>query len=872
MRKLLLIDGSNIMFRAYYATAYSGNLMQNSKGEYTNAVFGLANMLNAIINESFTHVVVAFDKGKETFRHKEYEAYKAKRKAMPDEFRMQLDWIRELIDHLGFLQYEDEALEADDIIGSLTTQYYDDFDEIEIISNDRDLFQLLNNKVTLRLSKRGVQPEMRYTKKHLNDELNITPSQIPDLKGLMGDSSDNLPGVPGVGEKTALKLLQEYGSIETLLANQHELKGKLKERIQNHEKEAVLCKRLATIITDERLPIELHQMEYTGINQEALIDFYQRMEFHSLIKRLDTKKPSQKVIKAIEMIDDHEALPNSYPKESILLLERFGDNYHLAEPLGFFVYSEDNAFYVKYQTALKSSTFVAYLTSTEHLKMTFDVKAMMVQLFKENIHLQGVQFDLLLAAYVLNPLNTKEDFKVVVQNFDYHDIPYHEEVYGKGAKQAIPTDQSIANYAYKKALAIKALEQTLKEKLKNQDQERLFYAIEMPLAKTLAKMEFRGIRVDRDALEQLDEDLGREIDLVSEKIHQHAGTQFNISSPKQLGEILFEKLALPSYKKSKTGYSTNVDVLHKLQGKHPIIEDILRYRTLTKLQSTYVKGLVSAMHDDGKIHTIYKQAFTQTGRLSSVEPNLQNIPIRTEMGRLIRKVFVPEENDRLIASDYSQIELRVLAHMADEDTLINAFNHHQDIHTMTAQEIFEKASITANERRIAKAVNFGIIYGQSAWGLSEEIGIGQKEAEAFIDRYYKKFSKIAAFMDAIIDQARDHGYVQTLLKRRRYIPEIHSKIYAQRELGKRTAMNAPIQGSAADIIKIAMVEIDRKLVEGKFDSTLILQIHDELVFNVKKHEEKAVQKLIQEVMEQALKLNVPLTVSISSGENLDDAK
>ncbi len=872
MRKLLLIDGSNIMFRAYYATAYSGNLMQNSKGEYTNAVFGLANMLNAILNESFTHVLVAFDKGKETFRHKEYEAYKAKRKAMPEEFRMQLDWIREIIDYLGFHQFEDEALEADDIIGSLTKQYYDQFDEIEIISNDRDLFQLLNNKVTIRLSKRGIQPEMRYTKKHLKEELNISPEQIPDLKGLMGDSSDNLPGIPGVGEKTALKLLEEYGSIETILANQHELKGKLKERIQQHEKDAVLCKRLATIITDEKLAISMNDMEYKGIRKEQLIAFYQRMEFHSLIRRIENQKAPKKVSNKIDIIKNETDLPKSYAKENVLVMESFGENYHRSEKLGFFVLNEDSSFYINYQTAIHSPSFVMFLEDEKCKKITFDVKAIMVQLRQDGITLKGADFDLLLAAYVLNPLNTKEDFKVVVQNFEYHDVHYHEEIYGKGVKQEIPEEGILVNYAYKKALAIQVLHPKLKEMIKTQDQEKLFYDIEMPLSKTLANMEFTGIRIDQNALKQLDEDLTRETELVTEKIYEHAGTEFNISSPKQLGEILFERLNLPSYKKSKTGYSTNIDVLKKLEGKHPIIDDIMRYRSLTKLQSTYVKGLSQAIHEDGKIHTIYKQAFTQTGRLSSIEPNLQNIPIRTEMGRLIRKVFIPEENDTLLASDYSQIELRVLAHMAEEDTLIKAFKNNEDIHSTTAQEIFEKTKITAGDRRIAKAVNFGIIYGQSAWGLSEELNISQKEADAFIERYYRKFSKIASFMDSIIDQARDQGYVKTLLNRRRYIPEIHSKIYAQRELGKRTAMNAPIQGSAADIIKIAMIEIEKQMLKENYQSQLILQIHDELVFNVKKSEESSLKQLIKEVMEKAIDIKVPLTVNIASGENLNDAK
>lgn len=870
VKKLLLIDGSNLMFRAYYATAYSGNLMKNSHGEYTNAVFGMANMLNLILKEEFTHILVAFDKGKSTYRHKEYEDYKAGRKPMPDEFRQQLPLIREITEKLGIFIHESEDLEADDIIGILTKKYYDDFDDIEIISNDKDLYQLLNHKVNMRISKRGLEPEKIFTEKDLMNELGITPAQVPDLKGLMGDSSDNLPGIPGVGEKTALKLLKEYETIETLLKNVNELKGKLKERVQNHGEEALKWRKLATIITDYDLGISLDDIEYNGFDEEALIEFYERLEFHTFIKRLEKTQKKESIKYTVLTNDDviEEALDDN----GYIILEAFKDNYHQAEKLGLAVVIKDQYYFIPYETLLKSKAAITYLESHAFEKYTFDLKKTQVLLKQDGINIHNVPFDLLLAAYVINPSFTKDDFKVVVSNFDYQDVPYKEDVYGKGAKQKIPAPSVFQEYAVKQAIAIQSLKEELTKQLKKQNQFKLYTDVEIPLTTILGDMEFVGVRLDLEALNAFNDQLETEIESLTKSIHDDAGETFNISSPKQLGEVLFEKLELPSYKKSKTGYSTNIDVLNKLKDKHPIIDKIIRYRSITKLQSTYVKGLKESMHDDGKIHTIYKQAFTQTGRLSSIEPNLQNIPIRTELGRDLRKVFIPEENHVLLASDYSQIELRVLAHMANEQTLIKAFKDGEDIHSITGKQIFEKDEITSNERRIAKAVNFGIIYGQSAWGLSDDLGISQKDADTFINRYYKRFSGISTFMDSIIEKAKNDGYVETMFNRRRYIPEVNSRVYQQRELGKRTAMNAPLQGSAADIIKIAMVNIDRALKKEKMKTTMILQIHDELVFTVPKDEQEKAESLITKVMEDAVELKVPLTVSLAIGDNLNEAK
>ncbi|MFW6284869.1 MAG: DNA polymerase I [Bacillota bacterium] len=880
MKKLILIDGSNLMFRAYYATAYSGRMMKNSKGEFTNAVYAITNMLNLILKEDFSHILVAFDKGKATFRHKAYEAYKAQRKPMPDEFRSQLPYIKAVPDKLGITVYEDEAFEADDIIATLAYKYYDDFDDIEIISNDRDLFQLLNHKVHMRISKRGIEPEKNYTEDTLKEDLGLKPSQIPDLKGLMGDSSDNLPGVPGVGEKTALKLLHEYGDIETLLRHANELKGKLKERIQNNSNEAQTFRDLATVKTDADLDLTLEDLRYKGMDKDALIDFYEHLEFHSLLRRLrkdngldEKQEASSNKVKPTSTLNETDDIEKAVQaKNTTLILESFGENYHFAKKLGFLLSSEERADFIPYEKAIESKAFKDYLLDANRLKSVHDVKKMRVMLKADGLDIKGVDFDLLLAAYVLNPSNTKEDFKVIVSNFDYHDVPYLEDVYGKGKKAGIPEKKTYIEYARKKARAIEHLRSQMETLIKDHDQTELYSAIELPLAFVLADMESEGVSIDTEALKAIDIDLEKELDSLTEEIHELAGETFNIGSPKQLSQILFERLGLPPQKKTKTGYSTNVDVLKKLQGKHPIIDKLLRYRMIDKLKSAYIKGLSEAVHDDGKIHTIYKQAFTQTGRLSSIEPNLQTIPIRSEMGRNIRKVFIPSKGHVLIAADYSQIELRLLAHLANEKRMIEAFNHDEDIHTATGKLVFEKDELTANERRMAKAVNFGIIYGQTPWGLSQELGISNQAAKTFIERYYERFSGIEAYMKEVVDFAKENGYVKTMYNRRRYIPELNSKIHAQRELGKRTAMNAPLQGSAADLIKIAMNAIDSAIKEKGLKSRLILQIHDELVFDVPKDEAKTMQKLVKETMEGVADLKVPLTVDALIGENLDEAK
>ncbi len=870
MKRLLLIDGSNLMFRAYYATAYSGNLMRNSKGEYTNAVYAFTNMLNRIREEHFTHVLVAFDKGKATFRHKAYEEYKAKRKPMPDEFKSQLSFVKEVPKKLGMAVHESEEIEADDIIGSFANRHYDDFDAIEIISNDRDLYQLLNHKVTMRIAKRGLDIDETYTQKSLEKDFGISPAQVPDLKGLMGDASDNIPGIPGVGEKTALRLLHEYGSIENILKNLNELKGKLKERISENADEALRWRDLAKVKLDAEIGPDLAATAYEGPDKSELKNFYERMEFHSLLKRLEGGKKKNKAKKTV-IIRDEKKIPAVLRGHVHIVLEAFGENYHHAERLGFGLESDAGCFFIPYDVFLASESMKDFLADDACKKSTFNLKRMNVMLKQDGVELRGVTFDLLLAVYCLNPSYADKDFRVVSARFGEDDVPYLEEVYGKGAKSAVPDETTYTDYAVKKASLLAGLEEEVASELEKREQTPLFQDIEMPLAPILARMEERGVRIDLEALKDIEKQLDEELDSITEEIHHLAGTSFNIASPKQLAEVLFERLDLPVLRKTKTGPSTSIDVLKKLADRHPIIKKIMRHRTVNKLKTAYVKSLFDAAKE-GRIHTIYKQALTQTGRLSSIEPNLQTIPIRTETGRKLRRVFRADEGCVLLTADYSQIELRLLAHMAKEKELIRAFEEGEDIHTHTGREILGKQELSADERRLAKAVNFGIIYGQSPYGLSEELSISVAEARRFIERYYERFPGIKAFMDKVIEQAEKEGFVETLYGRRRYIPEMKSKIHAQRENGKRIAMNAPLQGSAADIIKIAMILVEQALVEKDLQSRLVLQIHDELVLNVKEEEQDVVKDLVKEKMEGAADLLVPLTTEVALGGNLDEAK
>ena len=716
MNTLVLIDGNSLMYRAYYATAYSGNLMKTSTGIFTNALYGFVNMMNKVLEDySHTHMLVAFDAGKTTFRHEVLESYKDGRKPMPDEMRSQVNLIKKYLDLLGVKRLELPTYEADDIIGTLATLAEgDSFEKIHIITGDKDLLQMVNEKTIVHITRKGVTDIDSFDEAAVFAKYEVSPQQIVDLKGLMGDPSDNLPGIPGVGEKTAIKLLKQFETVENLVAHTDELKGKMKEKVEANVEQALLCKRMATIYKEVPLPVTFDDLRYEGPHTQELMDFFKEMEFNAFLKKIQLEEKKEvKPKQPIRIIHEEQELEGLTYQDSAIHVEVFEENYHQATILGIAVVNKDEAYYVPFDVFKKSEAFLAFLKDEQYKKSVFDVKRSRVALMWEGIELAGVDFDLLLATYILNPTNGSNEFKKVVMHYDYDEVPYDEEVYGKGAKRAIAKIEKVAEYALDIATAIFKLKETVLDRLKDQKQLELFEEMEMPLADVLASMEFDGMTLDLNGLAEMGDTLKSRIVSLESSIYEQAGTTFNINSPKQLGEVLFEKLELPVIKKTKTGYSTNADVLEKLRDAHPIIDLIMEYRTLTKLYSTYIEGLKKSCYADGKVHTIFNQALTQTGRLSSIEPNLQNIPIRLEEGRLIRRAFVPSHEGWLIlGADYSQIELRILAHISNTESLIEAFTHGEDIHKKTAMDVFKvsEEEMTSDLRRSAKAINFEIIY------------------------------------------------------------------------------------------------------------------------------------------------------------------
>jgi DNA polymerase-1 len=868
MEKLILIDGNSLFFRAYYATAYLGtaNLMKNSQGVYTNALFGFVNMIDKIIDQPYTHALIAFDTKEKTKRHLSYDAYKAGRPPMPEEMAQQIPLIHS---YLNYLNLKDESLagyEADDIIGTLSRLASENGYEVSIYSSDKDLLQLINDKVTVHLLKKGVTDIESMNPKTFYDKYELHHTQMIDLKALMGDPSDNIPGVPGVGEKTAIKLLKEYETLENLMSHKTEIKGKLGERLIEHEQLAIMSKELATIDLYVPLDFTLEDTIKKPVRTEDLIGFYNEMDLHHFIKRIDKKDTAVDTF-TYKVLKDHDEISNILKPNLAIHIEFSDYNYHNSDILGFGLSDGTNHYYIHKDDALASIDFQLYLSDPFTEKYTYDSKAFRVALKWLGYDLRGVKFDLLLAAYLINQKIAKDDFKVICMAFNYNQIDYDDNIYGRGAKKGIPSEDIYQTHIAKKAKAIFDLRAPLLDELKAYDQLSLFYDIEMPLSIVLADMEYTGVKVDQEELNRQKESLKSRITELEKKIYESSGKKFNISSPKQLAEVLFVDLNLEPSKKTKTkSLSTNVEVLNTLKDKHPVVELILEYRQLSKLYSTYIEGLEKSIFSDSKVHTIYAQALTATGRLSSIEPNLQNIPIRTEEGREIRKLFVPSKKDyQLLGADYSQIELRVLAHMGEVKNLIENFNSNKDVHSQTALEVFGSAS--KEDRRKAKAVNFGIIYGIGAWSLSEDIGVTPREAQAYIDKYLDFYPEIKTYMDSVITEASSLGYVKTLFNRRRYIEEIKSPIYAVREFGKRTAMNAPIQGSAADIIKIAMIDLHRYIETNKLKSRLLLQVHDELILEVPETEMTLMNQIVPEVMSKAVKLKVKLETSCDTGEN-----
>lgn len=871
--KLLLLDGNSLAYRAFFALP----LLSNDSGIHTNAVYGFTTMLQKILEEEKpTKMLVAFDAGKTTFRHETFEEYKGGRLKTPPELSEQFPYLQKLIDAYRIPRYELELYEADDIIGTLARQAEEKDIDVIIVSGDKDLTQLATDKVKVYVTRKGMTDIEHYTPEHIQEKYGLSPKQIIDMKGLMGDASDNIPGVPGIGEKTAIKLLKEYGTIENLYEHIDQMKqSKMKEKLIENEEQAKMSKQLATINTNAPIEIRLEDLDYPGPDEEAVLEVWKELQFKSLLEKTDFQA-EEKETAEIDFDIVRDIAGDLFSDEMAVHVELENEQYHTCNILGFAFTDGTKTFFVPTDALKENDILKAYFEDGTKKKYMSDLKAAQCILKRHGINLRGVEFDFLLASYILNPAISGDDVATLAKEFGYTDVRSNEAVYGKGAKWALPEEKDLAEHVCRKALAIWHCKDRVTKKLKENEQFDLYHDLELPLAVILGEMESQGIKVDISTLEEMGKELQEKIATLEKEIYELAGETFNINSPKQLGVILFEKLGLPVIKKTKTGYSTAADVLEKLKYQHKIVELILEYRTLAKLKSTYIEGLIKEVHpEDGKVHTRFMQALTSTGRLSSTDPNLQNIPIRLEEGRKIRKAFVPShEGWLLFGADYSQIELRVLAHMSKDKHLVDAFKQGMDIHTRTAMEVFHvsKDEVTPNMRRAAKAVNFGIIYGISDYGLSQNLDISRKEAGDFIEKYFQSFPGVKEYMDNIVQEAKLKGYVTTILNRRRYLPDITSKNFNLRSFAERTAMNTPIQGSAADIIKKAMIDIDARLKEEGLQAKLLLQVHDELIFEAPKEEIEKLEKIVPEVMESAITLDVPLKVDISYGPTWYDAK
>lgn len=867
MEELILIDGNSLLFKAFYATSYTGNYMVNRNGIPTNGVYGFARMVEKIISTNPKYVIVAFDYGKKTFRNELLDTYKATRKETPQELVPQFALAREYLTAHSITWYEVEGYEGDDIIGTLV-----DFGEknnlkVSVYTGDKDANQLISPQTTIYRTVKGVTELDIYNEQTLLDKYGLKPDQFRDFLGLMGDSSDNIPGIKGVGEKTALKLLHQYGTIEGLQEHQDEIKGKMGEKIRAGMEDALMSKKVATILRDIPIDVDLEKATYQGYDYETLKSFYEKYDMNSLIKSMTTEAAPKKELK-LEIVDHMPEIT----KDSAVYPSIYDTNYHRSIILGYGIYNDEQAYFISYENALKDESFLAYLKDDNKKKYGYDIKSAVIGSRWNGIEINGYTFDLSLASYVLEPA-IKEELKYVCTHFDYEGVQYDEEVFGKGAKKHIPEDDILASHIVSKAKAIYELKDVVTKELKDKNQYELYEDIELPVTRILGEMEFAGTEIDLDVLKEMDTAFDETIEKLANDIYRISGTTFNISSPKQLGQVLFEDLGLKGGKKTKTGYSTSQDVLEKIIDAHPVVPLVLEYRMLTKLSSTYLKGLQEQVFPDNKIHTIYKQTLTHTGRLSSVDPNLQNIPVRSEEGKLIRKAFV-SHNGYLVSFDYSQIELRILAHMAHVTNLIDAFNQGKDIHRHTAALVFgvKDEEVTPQMRSQAKAVNFGIIYGMSEFRLSKDIGMSISEARDFINKYFETYPEVKTYMDEVVETCKKQGYVSTLLNRKRYIPTINDKNFMVRQQAQRYAMNTPIQGTGADILKLAMIEVDKALKEKNLKSQMILQVHDELIFDVFEDELEEVMSLVKEKMENCIKMDVPLIVEGNYAKNWCELK
>lgn len=879
-KTLVIIDGNSIINRAFYALPE----MSNKEGLKTNAIYGFTNMLLKIIDTyNPTHISVAFDRKAPTFRHIEFKEYKAGRKKMPDELREQFEPLKDLLDKFNIHRLEIDGYEADDIIGTVSKIAEDNGFKVYIVTGDKDAIQLASNKTTTLITKKGVGEVEEYDYDSVIEKYEMTPTQFIDLKGLMGDKSDNIPGVPGIGEKTGIKLIKEFSSIEGIFDNIDSIKGSTKKKLEENKELAIMSKKLATIIRDVPVEFNLEELEYGNYNTKDILDVFKYLGFTSLIPRIGSLDESEDIVNEanveISKLEDIDEFINKVKENNELIIKTVTREGNILDKRIKYIFLSVDGKKIYYVEENSIHKLEYIFTSNEIKKLGYNLKDDYIALKPYSIKLENIYFDITIAEYLIDSMSsTSYECSAIAMKYLTKKVKTKEELLGKGVKAKKYQDLSfeeLSSHISQIIDTVKSVMPIMEENLKESNMDGLLYHVEMPLVEVLADMEYEGVKVDKEKLNELGSQFKEIIKKLESEIYEISGEEFNINSPKQLGVILFEKLGLPVIKKTKTGYSTNAEVLDKLKDQSPIIDKIIEYRQIVKLNSTYVEGLLSIINPiDGRIHSSFNQTITTTGRISSTEPNLQNIPVKLEMGRNIRKVFISDKGCKLVDADYSQVELRVLAHMSQDETMIDAFKHNEDIHTKTASQVFNVSmdEVTSKQRSDAKAVNFGIVYGKSDFGLSEDLNIPVKQAKEYIENYFNKYNKIKEFMDNIIEDASSNGYVTTILNRRRYIPEIKSSNFMLRNAGKRAAMNAPIQGSAADIIKIAMINVYKKLEENNLKSKLILQVHDELIVEAVDSEIDIVKKIVKDEMENAVCLDVNLDVDLNIGDSWYDTK
>lgn len=871
MKKIVIIDGHSLIYRAFYALPE----LMTAEGLHTNAIYGFLNMLNRVIQEeSPEYISVAFDMKAATFRNEAYGEYKANRKKMPIELREQIPAIKEILDAYRIHRMEFEGYEGDDLIGTVAKTCGSQGIKVIIVTGDKDALQLVDDNIGVMLTKKGISTTKLYDRNAVVEEFGVLPKQIADYKGLVGDKSDNIPGVKGIGKKTAENLLNRFNTVEELYNRLDELEKKnLRDKLEAESDQAFLSKRLATIAVNVPIDFNMQELVHHEPDCERLREQFVKYEFKSLLLKTANENNSNKSNEIIEskVIESEKEVLQLHERASsngrMGLMATRNCKDEMANETGYAIYSNNKAYWLN--AALSKTEAAKIMLADESIgKYGYNMKETCLLAKEEGLDVRNIGFDIKIAEHMLHPSSSDYSLDKIIMGRTGQSLEFSDAGEMKGEIECL-------EYCGKALAAIEKLREKIMADLEDNELKQVFEEVEMPLIEVLAEMEYNGFYIDTERLDELDEEFSEKLVGIEEEIYQYAGEKFNINSTKQTGNILFEKLGLPALKKTKTGYSTNQKVLEKLKSKHPIVEKIMEYRQYMKLKSTYVDGLGKLIDTNTKrLHPSFNQTATVTGRLSTSEPNLQNIPVRLEMGRKLRQIFIAEGQRRLVDADYSQIELRVLAHLSKDEGLIEAFNNGTDIHTLTASQVFDipVEEVTSVQRGRAKGVNFGIIYGISDFGLSNNIGISIKEAALYIDQYFKKYPNVKTFMDKQIEDAKSHGYVRTMFNRKRYIPELKSNNRNLRSFGERMAMNTPIQGSAADIIKIAMIKIYRELKERKLKSRLTLQIHDELIIETEPSEIEEVKELMRRNMESAVEMAVPLTVDMKVGESWYETK